>query len=554
MLAWSSKDHKRNLGGARLGAIIKEALGDLIIKLKALVRFKHFDWHSLALIIASGVLLSLPFVRYQLGWLSFFSLLPLLALLQRLRAQKASSKRIVASILLAGAIDMSIVLTWMYQLNTVDLLQDPLTRAVFVPFTLGLMVLFFASGFLIFGWLVVRLKISLDNKNSFLLLPAAWVFGEFARSVFFSIMMLGEGGAVGMHWNFGALGLAASATPLVYFSRLGGLFGLSFVVVLANIAIFQLWRRKFVKVSVLIIASIVIATALAYYLYRAPSNPAIERIGLVHLGSNEDTDYQQPLIRSIKDNASGRLATVIFPEYSHLFDEPRLLDEDRQIAQLLLKNEGSRIITSRTISAVKTETNAIVELDVSGRQISAQGKTFLIPGGEYIPYLYKGILIASGNYRLIAYHEGEKTVAQSKKPIEPITINGVSYGVLACSGIIAPEYYRELTNRGAEVLVNAASLSTMGIGAQFFDQAKQMARFQAVANARTLVQSARGKQSYIMSQNGTIQIQNASDSTSYMQGSIQPNSTRTIYTLLGEWTVLASFVGLVVFAYINKKS
>ncbi len=498
--------------------------------------------------------MSLPFVRYQLGWLGFFSLLPLLALLQRLRIQKASNRRIVASILLAGAIDMSIVLTWMYQLNTVDLLQDPLTRAIFMPFTLGLMVLFFASGFLIFGWLVVRLKISLDNKNSFLLLPAAWVVGEFARSVFFSVASLGEGGVVGMHWNFGALGLAASATPLVYFSRLGGLFGLSFVVVLINMAVFQLLRRKFVRVSVLIIASIVAATTLAYYVYLAPSSPSIERVGLVHLGSNEANDYQQPLIRSIEDSDGAKHDVVIFPEYSHLFDEPRLLDEDRQIAQLLLKNESSRIITTRSISTAKTETNAIVELDVSGRQISAQGKTFLIPGGEYIPYLYKGILIASGNYKLIAYHEGDKTIAQSKKPIEPITVKGVSYGVLACSGIIAPEYYRELTNRGAEVLVNAASLSTMGIGAQFFDQAKQMARFQAVANARTLVQSARGKQSYIMSQNGAIEVQNASDATSYMQGSIQPNSTRTVYTLLGEWTVLASFVGLVVFAYLNKKS
>jgi hypothetical protein len=59
---------------------------------------------------------------------------------------------------------------------------------------------------------------------------------------------------------------------------------------------------------VLIIASIVVATALAYYVYLGPSNPVVERVGLVHLGSNEDTDYQQPLIRYIKDNASGKLA------------------------------------------------------------------------------------------------------------------------------------------------------------------------------------------------------------------------------------------------------
>ncbi|MEI6742055.1 MAG: nitrilase-related carbon-nitrogen hydrolase [bacterium] len=523
------------------------------MKHQILNKLSHYNWPNLALIVISGILLAVPFVRYQASWLVFFSLLPILLLLRRLQLQKASNRRIIASILLVGAIDMSIVLTWMYQLNTVDLLQDPLTRAIFMPFTLGLMVLFFASGFLVFGWLTVKLKISLDSKKSFLLLPAAWVVGEFVRSVVFSVASLGEGGTVGMHWNFGALGLAASATPLVYFSRLGGLFGLSFVMVLINMAVFQLLRRKFVRVSVLIIVGIAAATALAYYAYRAPSNPSIERVGLVHLGLNEANDYQEPLIRSIEDSGVAKHDVVIFPEYSHLFEEPSLEAKDHQIAQMLLRDEYSRIITTRSIFTEKTETNAIVELNSEGQQMSAQGKTFLIPGGEYIPYLYKGILIASGNYKLIAYHEGQKTIFQSKKPIDPIKVKGVSYGVLACSGIIAPEYYRDLTNRGAEVLVNAASLSTMGIGDQFFDQAKQMARFQAVANARMLIQSARGKQSYIMSQNGTIQVQNKSEEASYLQGDIQPNSTRTVYTLLGEWTVLASSIGLALFVYLNKK-
>ena len=519
-----------------------------------LTTVRHYNWLNALYIVSCGATLALPFMSYQLGWLSFVTFVPFLFYLVFLQKGQAKTRKVIKYIWLVGVVFMAITISWMYQLNTIDLIQDPWTRALFVPLTLGLMVLFFSSGFVLFAWLYTKLKVSLDSKSSFLLLPAIWIAGECARSIIFSICALGEGGSIGMHWNFGALGLAASATPLVYFSRFGGLFGLSFVVVLVNIAIFQLWRRKFVRVSQLIIVSIILATLLAYYVYHTPSGTSSEQIGVVHFSSNVAIDYQPALLESLQAVPKSKVNLVVFPEYSHLFDEPRLLNEDRQIAQLLLKNESSRIITTGSIFTAKTETNAIVELDVSGQQMSAQGKTFLIPGGEYIPYLYKGILIASGNYQLIAYHEGEKTVFQSKKPIEPITINGVSYGVLACSGIIAPEYYRELTNRGAEVLVNAASLSTMGIGTQFFDQAKQMARFQAVANARTLVQSARGKLSYIMSQNGTIQVQNKDDSTSYMLGDIQPNSTRTIYTLLGEWTVLASFIGLALFVYLNKKS
>ena len=514
------------------------------------IKVASYDRANLGLIVLSGFVLSLPFLRIQLGWLGFITLLPFLYLLLRFEKKKLKTRKIIKYIWLVGMVFMAITISWMFQLNTVGLLQDPITKVIFLPLTLGLMVLFFSSGFALFGWLYTKLKVSLNNKSSFLLLPAIWVVGEFVRSVVFSICSLGEGGSVGMHWNFGALGLGVAVTPMVFASRIVGLFGLSFVMVLINLSIFQLIRRKFVVYSIGIILACLAVALIGFYGYRHTTASAPQKVGIVHLGPLEDIDYENSLL-SQSDKVNDKVDLVIFPEYSHLFEEDRLKDADQAIVNKLVEGPDSRIITTRSVTDNGKDTNAIVELTTDNKEISKQGKTFLIPGGEYVPYIYKALLIASANYELIRHHEGQNTVYQSKVPIKPINIQGVNYGVLACSGIIAPEFYRGLVNDGASVLVNSASLSTMGMGKEFFDQAYQMARFQAVANSRPLIQSARGEKSYIMNHNGQIVIQNNKQDTTYMIGYLYPNSAKTIYSLLGEWVAYSSIIGLFIYGAIN---
>jgi apolipoprotein N-acyltransferase len=505
-----------------------------------------FDWKNLGLIIACGVILSLPFLRAWLGWLSFISLLPLLYYMLWLGRKKTPPRKVIKYIWLVGMVFMAITVSWMFQLNTIGLLQDPVTKLIFIPFTLGLMVLFFSVGFWVFGWLYVKLKASLDSKNSFWLIPAIWVVGEFARSILFSIGMLGEGGSVGIHWNFGAFGMAASMTPMVFGSRLVGMFGLSFLVVLANLAIFQIVRRKFIWTSAVCLALCALFSLAGYLIYSNPSSKSPTKLGIVHLGPNDHNGYSNNLIDASAKNNS-KAGVIIFPEYSHLFEQQTDAQSDKKLLDQITDGPGARIITTRSVAEGNKETNAIVEIDSNNQEFSRQGKTFLIPGGEYIPYLYRGILIASGNSQLIAHHEGEYTIYQSNKPIEPLSIKGNKYGVLACSGIIAPEFYRDLVNRGADVLVNSASLSTMGMGKEFFEQAYQMARFQAVANARTMIQSARGEKSFVMDQNGSIRTQNVGQEATYMLGYFYPNTYKTPYSRLGEWVVLVSAIALLAY-------
>ncbi len=508
----------------------------------------------MSLILVSGISLALPFVRPWLGWYSLICTMPFLFLLRKMKLDKLTNKKTIKYIWLVGMVAMAIVVSWMFQLNTTGLLEDKVTRFIFLPFTLVFMVFIFSSGYAIFGWLYTRLKVDLDRISAFILLPAIWVVSEFLRSVIFSICMLGEGGAVGMHWNFGALGLGAVSTPLVFASRLVGMFGLSFLVVIINLCIFQLIRRKFVLVSIALLTSAATLSLSGWLLYR---NAGVSNadVGIVHLGAEDDWDYEAKLQSKIDSENIGKNGLVIFPEYSHLFENQGLEKADKNLVNSMLQNVGGRIITTKSVDTEKGETNAVVLLDKDNNELSRQGKTFLIPGGEYIPYTYKAILFASGNLDLIHNHEDKYTVYQSKTPIEPLNVNGGKYGVLACSGIIAPEFYRDLVGRGAEVLVNSASLSTMGMGQEFFYQADQMAKFQAIANNRYLIQSARGKKSYVMTNNGLVIAKNDTENTNYFIGNVEFIKNKTIYTALGEWIVYISFIGLGAYLiYLNRRS
>ena len=155
------------------------------MKHQILNKLRHYNWPNLVLILLSGFVMSLPFLRIQLGWLSFVSLIPFLYYLVWLENKKTTSKKTIKYIWLTGMVFLAITLSWMFQLHVIDLIADPWTRGIFLPFTLFLMVLFFSSGFVLFGFLYTKLKVSLSKRSSLILMPAIWILGESSRSVLY---------------------------------------------------------------------------------------------------------------------------------------------------------------------------------------------------------------------------------------------------------------------------------------------------------------------------------------------------------------------------------
>ncbi len=519
------------------------------------MKHKLLAWLKVAGVMAGvGAALAVPFCSYHWGGLVLVSLVPLLFTLEWLEGTAWSRRRKVWFLYGIGLVFFGIIVQWMYRIHATDLIADNALRTAFIMLSFFLVASSLALGFIVFGWLYNKLGVSLKKSSVFYLLPALWVLGEYTRSVVFSIMWLGPGGSVGSHWNFGNLGFAASAMPLIFASRLVGLFGLSAIIVLINLSLYMLLKRRFIWQSLTILSAVACLGAAGYLLYAQPANSKNVRIGVAHLQSEADTGYETDLLNSIRKQRADPVHTFVLPEYSHFYEaaEGAQRVSEEVIARAVLgpkvieKSKGL-IITTQAGTGEYEGGNGVLYMRPGGHILSTQYKRFLIPAGEYVPYAFQAILYASGNSSVVSQHQTHKTIMASTHSEHFVLVDGVRYGAMACSGVLSPQLYQHITRSGAEVLINSASLSSMGIDQLYFQQARQMARFQSVANARAFVQSARGGQSYAINQNGSFIAQSQGDKTQYFATTVATNSRRTLYSMAGEWVAFVA-LGIVTFA------
>lgn len=515
-------------------------------KIKKLL--KTIPYKDILIILISGAILSLAFIKYQLGWIMLFGAVPFFWHISNLEKRKLTNKQFIMRVWGVGVVFFAITVSWIYTIRATDLIADPWLRWLFLFLTLAIIVLIYSSGFLLFAYLFRKLRLSLDKPSSFLIIPAIWIVGEYLRSIIFSIVWIGDGASIGDYWNFGNFGFGASVTPMVYAGRLIGVYGLSFLVVLLNLAIFQLIFGKRKKQAIAVLVIVALIPSLGFMLYKTPASSKYSKVGLSFIESDYTINgkYETPLKESILNKGSGNPSLLIMPEYSGFLEEDYAQPEDKEISKLIFQNNpNGKVISSQSVYRSEGRSNAVVLLDKDGNIIESQDKQFLIPGGEYVPYFYQGILVASGNSGFVVAHQKDKTLLKGADKAKPIEIDGIKYGVLACSGAIAPNYYRQVTKDGAEILINVASIASMGLDGFYFEQSKQMVRFQAVANSRVFLQSARGGQSYIIDRNGKFVLESQGKKTQYYSSELISDSTITLYTFLGEWVLTLSLAGLV---------
>lgn len=508
----------------------------------------------IGLILLSAALLSLPFINYYFGWLSPLGLLPFLYLLKILQDNKV--KKTLGYWWLVGFLSQIVVLVWMLQTQPERWAGATGWSAIgglvfgYVAFALVM-----SAGFVLAGWLYKLSKVNLQNPWVFIVLPAAWVIGEFSRSWLFSIISAGPNTTFGPFWNFGSLGFAASVTPLVFLARLVGLWGLSFVVVVVNLIIFWLIQKRW-KLPIILLAVIMLATAISWFVYKNPTGKTIN-VATVQFGNNDSlqiggVNFHQDLLQKVQGK---RADMLVLPEYSDIFLEDQT-PTDKDMAATLLTSQDSPIITSTQTQNSEGDSvrhNTLTVYNTAGNVVHEQDKQFLIPIGEAMPYAFIYLFRAIGQGQVIDSQFQGREVTKNPHPDTAYSVSGLNIGSLACSGAIGPELYRGLVGGGAEILTNSASLSIFSGAPTYHQQAQQMARFIAVANARPFVQATDGSYSFITDQNGRWLAKSGQNSLELLIKNVQLNNTKTIYSLLGEWVVLASTLSIGVIIFVNNK-
>lgn len=442
---------------------------------------------------------------------------------------------------LAGCAYFSVIVSWMFGIKTAEIAQGIAVK--FVAFSAGIiMVSSLAMGFVFFVWLMRRLKVRLDQPRAVWLVPTLWVVSEYGRAIFFSITSLGPDGRVGPYWTFGHIGYYFAETPLAFMARLGGLYLLSFVGVAIVVALYQLIRYRRVR-PILIVAGVSAALSLAgAIIYARPNGRSLD-VGTVKF-AYRSTAYQMSnqSYDLLKKGISKPVDVLVMPEYSHYFDIPTEVEADKAVVQPLMKQPNGLIIHSARENIMQLGHNMLTFQAADGTVLNQQRKWFVVPAGEYVPYIYQVILAYAGQERLLLNFNAQKSVVRGDKPEVPYTYDGVRFGAHACSGVLAPDFYNQLAQSGSDIFTNSAALDTMGIAPLFHYQAEQMNRLAAIAHAKPFVQSAKGGPAYIMDKDGRELVYSFSNDGAVLSAQVQTNRTKTLYGWLGDWVVYLSII------------
>lgn len=456
-----------------------------------------------------------------------------------LKARLIIKRHPIRTAYIVGVLYYSYQISWLRGIRSADLVTGSLSKFIgLTPFLITIFIFSFAPA--LFMYIYGLLKLSITQFRFVFLAPFLWVVCESFVSVSFSIISSGIGSRVGDYWHFGSIGIWIIPTPLVFLSRWGGLYVLSFSVALLLCSIIFMIKTKKWIYSVSIIASLVVLSVLSYQLYKTPNGQSIVIAAIGSKVLKDDEYVNNPLPFTVQKVPEHSLDVIVLPEYSRYWEYDKT--KHTTLIQRALKDSKGLVIDSYSKVFQNKKYNNITYSSSNGTSYNEQSKWFIVPGGEYIPYIYRGPLRMLGQAKTVRAYENTRSVTPGTKNESPYVWKDVAYGALACSAANAPELYREITNRGAEVLINTASLGTIGLSKKYHDTSFLESRLHAIANARPFIQSARGGYNFVLDSNGRVLTKDTTQGNNFVTAKVSSNKRKTIYTVFGNWIVVLSYI------------
>jgi len=501
--------------------------------------------------VLSGFLLSLSLDYAFLSWLALLGLLPLLFFLQY---GSKSKKMVFFGGWLAGFVFFALHLRWFITALPGEW-AGARESAVNI---LGFFIVWLGSAVILgFSFGIFSLAARFFKKRVLLIVPSCWVLSEYFRAWLFSFWSIGPESLLGPYWTFGHLGYALAHTPAVFLSRYTGLYGLSFVVVIVNVLI---WKRCAAGLC-LFFSLLIVFFLVTSVLFVSFSSGTEIRADLLQTKGQE---FYYLGLRNFFENdslpISGEqfLRLVVFPEGSNFFS---LIDDDAEsVLSDIFHGDNGLIVSSAVMQEGGSRYEMIIYRDEKGELLGTQKKNFLIPAGEYMPYLLGWPIRLFGYGDYLGTFNELRYFSRGHEREKPVSFNGIKVGTLLCSGVVAPDFYRQLADEGAEILINSASHLVFSSSAQALYQAETYDIFQAAANARYFLQSAAGDKALIISPDGRIAATGERFANGFVSGTVYAIGKKTFYTKHGEWVIFLSafflgfnwfFAGFVI--YLKRK-
>jgi len=509
-------------------------------------------WFFWLLPLFSSVLLATSLDYGTLGFLSLVGLIPFLVFLYKARSKKSA----FLGGWLYGFVFFGLNLRWFFSTFSFNWAEVPGDISIVPVVGFVWFILSFGMGLSFGVFAVLVFKLSTGRISDFLFIPSAWVVCELIKSELFMLISWGPGGNLSPNWMMGDIGLSLVDTPFIFWSRLFGIYGMDFLIVFVNILIFYCFKN--IRPNLTTAKSFTFLFFVLLLLLLFPQS--------LFLVDKDNSVFKVALLQ-----ANSRLGALSLEAISDLWENLKKTNEGFSQPDIVILPEGFEvsarqffydvnkdgIVISSTEEQRLNNVNPVKKIfyrNQAEELVDEQEKNFLIPAGEYLPLSVHIFIKLLGKSEVIKPFLESRVLSRGVIIEKPVVFKDTKIAVLLCSGVLSPSLYRDQTKNGAEILINSASLTIFNENPSFFHQIKNMARFQAIANARPFLQSANGGPAFYINENGKVVNEGDFPKTQFVLAGVAPVKTKTTFTRFGNWPLYLAVFFVILFFIRSRKS
>jgi apolipoprotein N-acyltransferase len=366
-------------------------------------------------------------------------------------------------------------------------------------------------------------------------LAALWTVVEWFRS------MVPVGG-----FTWGQLGVTQVDAPALPLASIGGVWALSFTVLLAAgfllLALERWGSGRRARAAWLLVAAVGVAIAPAAIPIPQPDGRTIDVAAIqVDVASVQDLAGVEEDVAVAQLNVDRHLQLAEDPPDLVVWGEgaldPGVTGDPAVMAQIrqAIAAVGAPTIAGAVIEDPDgSEHTSTLAFDGTGRIVDRYDKVKLVPFGEYVPFR-----------RELGWISATDQVPVDRTPgtdVRPVSIPGLPViGTPICYENSFPAIPREMVADGAGFLVVVINNASYGHTAAS-EQHLQMSRLRAVENGRWLVHAAVSGISAFIDPDGRVMDSRGLFEPSTMRAEIRASDRETPYTRFGDWVPWGSLV------------
>jgi apolipoprotein N-acyltransferase len=495
----------------------------------------------LLLSIASGVLLFLSFPKFDLSYLIWISLVPLLLALKGRTILEASLAGLITGLVYnIGIIYWVIFVVVNYGYLPV---YAGVSVMLLLALYLGLYVSLFSAGVVFLRSRGIREVVSA---------PVLWTVLEYAKSYLLT----------GFPWENLAYSLHEHIT-FIQIADITGIYGIAFVIVVINCLVFDLLTTGVTRkqmLAELTAGCLLVLIVAGYGIYRTGALESymkdIEPVkvsliqGNIDQSIKWDPQFQEETLDiykrlSLEASASDPYL-IVWPETATPFFFQNTDDKHRDILQIAGQTGSYLLFGSpryeRRMGRNFLKNSAYVispDSEITGRY----DKIHLVPFGEYVPlrnllFFIDKLVVGAGDFI-------------PGSGLSPIMMGKEKAGVLICYEGIFPEISREYRRKGIDLLVNITNDAWYGKTSAPY-QHLSMAAFRAVENRVYIVRAANTGISAIVDPTGKIVSKTGLFEQGILNETVKFIRLKTFYSMYGDLFVYICIVFMLAILTVSR--